>query len=88
MKDGTSINGDKVELRIEAVKWMSDMENGIHKSKVKLVPTGAATCSLSPTSTISSLILSCSPMLASRDVEELSKQLEIARKRQEVERMA
>ena len=36
-------------------------------------------------STMSSLTPSRSPMLASRDVEELSKQLEIARKRQEAE---
>ena len=37
---------------------------------------------------MSSPTLSRSPMLAWRDVEELSKQLEIARKRQEAERMA
>ena len=39
-------------------------------------------------STISSPTPSCSPTPASRDIEELSKQLEIARKRQEAERAA
>ena len=39
-------------------------------------------------STMSSPTLSCSPMPASRDIEELSKRLEIARKRQEAERAA
>ena len=39
-------------------------------------------------STMSGPTLSCSPTLASRDVEELSKQLKIARKRQEAECVA
>ena len=39
-------------------------------------------------STMSSLTPSCSPTPASRNVEELSKQLEIARKRQEAEHAA
>ena len=51
----------------------------------RLAPTGVVPCSFLPTPTMSSLTLSYSPMPASRDVEELSKQLKITRKRQEAE---
>ena len=51
----------------------------------RLVPTGVVPCSLFSTSTMSSLTLSRSPMPASCNVEELSKKLKIAKKRQEAE---
>ena len=49
----------------------------------RLVPTGVAPCSSFPTSIMSSLTLSHSPMPVLHNVEELSKQLEIARRREE-----
>ena len=54
----------------------------------RLAPTGAVPCSLFPTSTMSSPTPSHSPMLALQEVKELSKQLKIARKRQEAEHAA
>ena len=50
-----------------------------------LAPTGVVPCSFFLISTMSSPTPSCSPMPGLHNVEELSKQLKIARKRQEAE---